>query len=46
MFGPLPLGLVKAKVVGILSTSERKWFNLQDDGLQPYSPDDEDEDID
>lgn len=39
MFGPLPLGLVKAKVIGKLSTSEREWSdmwsNLEDSGLQP-----------
>ena len=35
MFGPLPLGLVKAKVLGKLSTSERAWSSLTDDGLQP-----------
>ncbi|KAM0722680.1 hypothetical protein Q7P37_002121 [Cladosporium fusiforme] len=40
MFGPLPLGLIKAKVTGILSTSELKWSNLKDDGLRSYSPED------
>jgi hypothetical protein len=36
MFGPLPLGLVKAKVIGKLSTLDGwSWSNLEDDGLKP-----------
>lgn len=46
MFGPLPLGLVKAKVIGKLSTLDKySWSTLRDDGLKPaqfY----EDEDVD
>jgi inner membrane protease subunit 1 len=44
MFGPLPLGLVKAKVLGKLSTSEREWSSLTDDGLQPSGSYDEEDD--
>lgn len=36
MFGPLPLGLVKAKAIGRWSTSEMSWFTFEDDGLKPY----------
>lgn len=42
MFGPLPLGLVKAKVIGKFSTSEMKWSSLRDGGdggMRPYNPD-------
>ena len=36
MFGPLPLGLVKAKVIGKFSTLyEYAWSSLPDDGLKP-----------
>jgi hypothetical protein len=43
MFGPLPLGLVKAKVLGKLSTSQREWSSLTEDGLQPAGSYDEDD---
>jgi hypothetical protein len=36
MFGPLPLALVKAKVIGRLTTlDEYAWDNFDDDGLKP-----------
>ncbi|GAB7328660.1 hypothetical protein MBLNU13_g00590t1 [Cladosporium sp. NU13] len=36
MFGPLPLGLVKAKVIGKVSTLyEYSWSAFNDDGLKP-----------
>jgi len=44
MFGPLPLGLVKAKVLGKLSTSQREWSSLTNDGLRPAGHYDEEDD--
>jgi inner membrane protease subunit 1 len=36
MFGPLPLALIKAKVIGKWSTLyEYSWSSLPDDGLKP-----------
>lgn len=36
MFGPLPLGLIKAKVIGKVSTLyEYSWSAFNDDGLKP-----------
>lgn len=46
MFGPLPLGLVKGRVIGRLSTLDKyEWTDFQDDGLEPAKGL-EDEDID
>jgi len=46
MFGPLPLGLVKAKVLGKLSTSERAWSSMTDDGLRPAGSYEDEADLD
>jgi hypothetical protein len=36
MFGPLPLALIRAKVIGRLSTLyEYSWEDLRNDGLKP-----------
>jgi len=36
MFGPLPLALIKAKVIGRVTTLyEYSWDNFSDDGLKP-----------
>lgn len=46
MFGPLPLGLVKGRVIAKLSTLDKyEWTNLEDNGLGPAQAL-EDEDID
>jgi inner membrane protease subunit 1 len=51
IFGPLPLALIKAKVIGRLSTFGKfEWDGFSDDGIKPYDYDrkdeDEDEDVD
>ena len=46
MFGPLPLALIRAKVIGRLTTlNEYSWENFDDDGLKPANTF-EDEDLD
>lgn len=46
MFGPLPLALIRAKVIGRLTTlNEYSWENFHDDGLKPANTY-EDEDLD
>ena len=36
MFGPIPLGLIKAKVIGRLTTLDKySWESFADDGLKP-----------
>jgi inner membrane protease subunit 1 len=49
IFGPLPLALIKAKVIGRLSTFGKfEWDGFSDDGIKPYDYDrkDEDDDVD
>jgi hypothetical protein len=49
IFGPLPLALIKAKVIGRLSTFGKfEWDSFRDDGMKPYDygRKDEDEDLD
>lgn len=45
MFGPIPLGLISAKVIGKWSTSELKWTNTSGHGLQPASTYEAEDDV-